>query len=248
MNTVGGKMLPRQLFRNFWARLAATPAGRRHIYSFAIAAEEGDEHGVFDLLAEKASDIGLKKLVRAHQADEERHAGLFQECLDRMGATREAIPDSMRIIRRMGGKFNSYQNTDQTVVELYAMLRAIEVRGVEQFPIIAESLRPFDSWGADTFVEVAADEKRHVGFCDRIGSVEAGGAAAWQQAVRKYERIERAAFLEHGIVSLRYAFRQGLIEPNPFEAAGENFITALEKLGANFSFFPQFTLLNALRI
>jgi rubrerythrin len=241
-------MLPRQVFRNFWSRLAATPAGRRHIYSFAIAAEEGDEHGVFDLLADKASDIDLKKLVRAHQADEERHAGLFRECLSRMGATREAIPDSMQIIRRMGGKFNSYQNTDQTVVELYAMLRAIEVRGVEQFPIIAEALRPFDAFGADTFVEVAADEKRHVGFCDRIGSVEAKSSSEWQRAVQKYEKIERAAFLEHGIVSLRYAIRNGLLEPNLLENAGEKLITAMENLRDNFAFLPKMPVLNALRI
>lgn len=241
-------MLPRQVFKTFWSRLAATPAGRRHIYSFAVAAEEGDEHGVFDLLAEKAHDIELKKLVRAHQADEERHAGLFQECLKRMGATREVIPNAMQIIRRMGGKFTSNQNTDQTVVELYAMLRAIEVRGVEQFPIIAEALRPFDSFGADTFIEVAADEKRHVGFCDRIGSVEAGSATEWQRTVKKYEEIERGAFLEHGIVSLRYAIRNGLVTPNPLENVAEILITAFEKLSDDLAFLPKMPLLNALRL
>lgn len=241
-------MLPRQVFENFWSRLAATPAGRRHIYSFAIAAEQGDEHGVFDLLAEKAADIELKKLVRAHQADEERHAGLFEECLSRMRATREPIPDTLQIIRRMGGKFTSFQDHDQTVVELYAMLRAIEVRGVEQFPIIAEALRPYDEFGAGTFAEVAADEKRHVGFCDRIGSVEARSPALWRQAVKKYEEIERVAFLEHGIVSLRYAIRSGLIEPNLFENAGEKLITTYEKLSDGLSFLPKMAVLNALRV
>lgn len=230
------------VFKSFWSRLAATPAGRRHIYSFAIAAEEGDEHGVFDMLANNVADMEFKKLVRAHQADEERHAGLFFACLTRMGETPEKIPDALQIIRRMGGKFEAAGEQNGTVVELYAMLRAIEVRGVEQFPIIAEALRPYDAFGAETFRQVARDEARHVGFCDRIGRAAAGDEKTWQNAMAKYERIERGAFLEHGIVSFRYVLRQGLISSGPLEKAGDALLKGLEEFGARFGVFQSLRL------
>jgi len=235
----------RDIFLQFWSRLAATPQGRRHIYSFVIAAEEGDEHGVFDLLAERIENMELKKLVRVHQADEERHAGLFKACLERMGATQETIPPELLIIRRMGGKFGD-NNAD--AIELYAMLRAIEVRGVEQFPIIADALRPYDSFGADTFLAVAADEKKHVGFCDRIGSREARSEAVWQAAVAKYEEIEKFAFLEHGIVSLRYAIQQRLFEPGLVEKVMEWLFERLETVSERFSFVPGMNRLKTLRL
>jgi hypothetical protein len=91
-------------FKNFRSQLASTPAGQRHIYSFAIAAEEGDEHGVFDMLA-------------------------------------------------------------------------IEVRGVEQFPIIAEALRPYIEFGANTFLAVVAF--RYVMRNGIIGSESNRRVAAW---------------------------------------------------------------------
>jgi rubrerythrin len=227
-------MLSRFVYKNFWSRLAATPQGRRHIYSFALAAEEGDEHGVFDLLAENVAAAEHKKLIRVHQADEERHAGLFRECLERMGQTAEEIPHEMRIIRRMGSAFTA-ENDSGRVVELYAMLRAIEVRGVEQFPIIAEALRPHDAFGADTFLQVAQDEKRHVGFCDIVGGKEAASPGAWREKVAHYAAMERRAFLTHGLVSLRHAIRGELMVTSPVERYAESVVSlaenALRKLG-----------------
>lgn len=227
----------KNLFLHFWSRLAATPQGRRHIYSFALAAEEGDEHGVFDLLAESVAAAEHKKLIRVHQADEERHAGLFRECLQRMGASAEEIPHELRIIRRMGSAFSAESDASGRVVELYAMLRAIEVRGVEQFPIIAEALRPYDAFGADIFLRVARDEKRHVGFCDIVGGKEAASPGAWQEKVNHYSAMERRAFFTHGLVSLRHAIRGELIVTSPVERFAESVYSGLEEFSRQWKLF-----------
>jgi rubrerythrin len=44
----------RRLRKSFMRRLVSTPRGREHVLSLMVAAEEGDESGVFDALATRA--------------------------------------------------------------------------------------------------------------------------------------------------------------------------------------------------
>jgi rubrerythrin len=75
----------RRLRKSFMRRLVSTPRGREHVLSLMVAAEEGDESGVFDALATRADDEELQKLVRVHQEDERVHAQLYRDCLTRIG-------------------------------------------------------------------------------------------------------------------------------------------------------------------
>lgn len=210
--------------RAFLRRLVSTPRGRAHLLSLMVAAEEGDEAGVFDQLRTKVDDPKLSRLIARHQEDERRHAELYRACLARNGLAPEPIPDQLRIIRRVarvaGGAFAVGEKTRsasaiatlEDVMNTYALLLAIEERGVRQFPIIgAEFRRIGDHETAATFDRVATDELRHTRYCRAIGLRHAPDAASWERAVSKYARIEQRAFRQVGLAGIAYAVKRGLL-------------------------------------
>jgi hypothetical protein len=209
---------------HFIRRLVSTPAGRAHVLSMMIAAEEGDEAGVFDQLRSRCDDPELAKLVSRHQADELRHAGMYRACLERNGLDASPIPDELMIIRQVGreagGAFREGIETgssdgiatDLDVMNTYALLLVIEERGVQQFPLIgAEFRRIGDHVTADTFDRVTADEVWHTKYCQKIGRRFAPDDETWERAVDHYRGVEQRAFERVGIAGLAYAFERGLV-------------------------------------
>jgi hypothetical protein len=201
--------------------LLATDAGRAHVLSLMVAAEEGDEAGVFDRLLEHMDDPKLKRVIGAHKADEERHAGLYRACLARNGLSLGVIPDELLIIREVGrtagGVFAETAATaiatDLDVMNTYALLLAIEERGVEQFPLLgAEFRRLGDAQTADTFDAVTRDELGHTKICRTLGRRYAPDDATWERAVAHYRGVEAKAFDRVGLAGLRYAWKRGLIQ------------------------------------
>jgi rubrerythrin len=209
--------------RSFMRSLVSHPAGRAHVLSLMVAAEEGDEVGVFDQLIRKADDPELAKLVRRHKEDEERHAAMYRACLARNGLAERPIDDRLLIIREVGreagGAFAAGLAegsadgiaTREDVMNTYAVLLAIEERGVERFPLIgAEFRRIGDHETADTFDRITADEVRHTKYCAAIGRRYAPDEATWQRAVEKHRAIEARAFARVGIAGMAYALENGL--------------------------------------
>jgi rubrerythrin len=214
----------RRLRKSFMRRLVSTPRGREHVLSLMVAAEEGDESGVFDALATRADDEELQKLVRVHQEDERVHAQLYRDCLARIGLRFVTVPDELMIIRRIGreagGVFaegvesgsSEPLRTRADVMNTYALLLAIEQRGVQQFPVIgAEFRRLGDHETADVFDRVAKDEARHVRYCKAIGRRYAEDDAQWAHAVETFARIEDRAFKAVGLTTIAHALETGLL-------------------------------------
>ncbi len=209
------------LRRTILGVLLATPEGRAHILSLMVAAEEGDEAGVFDRLIERMDDPKLRRVIGAHKADEERHAGLYRACLERNGLALDAVPDSLLIIREIarmaGGALGAGEAnaiaSDEDVMNTYALLLAIEERGVEQFPLIGAAFRRLgDHATADTFDQVTRDERGHTKICRTLGRRYAPDDATWERAATHYRRVEAEAFDRVGAAGLRYAWRQRLIQ------------------------------------
>jgi rubrerythrin len=212
--------------RSFLRSLVSHPAGRAHLLSLMVAAEEGDEAGVFDQLLRKADDPELAKLVRRHKEDESRHAGMYRACLARNGLEAQPVPDELMIIRQVGreagGPFAAGVDaasadgirTSEDVMNTYALLLAIEERGVQRFPVIgAEFRRIGDHETADTFDRVTEDERRHTMYCRAIGRRYAPDDATWERAVVKYRGVESRAFKRVGLAGLTYALKRGLAWP-----------------------------------
>lgn len=222
-------MLIESLVRTaFLRRLIATAAGRAHILNLMVNAEEGDEAGVFDQLQRVVSDPQVKKTIARHQADERMHAELYRRCLHRTGIEPEPIPDALMIIRRVarvaGGALAEGERsrsahrleTDQDIVDTYALLLAIEERGVEQFPLIGREFRRIgDHETADTFDRVTRDEQRHCKYCRAIGRRYARSEHEWKEALARYRKIEETAFKQAGFAGIAYAIDRGLVWNNP---------------------------------
>jgi hypothetical protein len=214
--------LEKQLGRLLFRALLSHTEGRAFVLSLMVAAEEGDEAGVFDEMARRAEDAELEKLIRRHQEDERRHAALYRSCLARNGLAMQPIPDDLLIIRQVANDAGFVFADDSAdasarrkdVMETYALLLAIERRGVERFPLIgAEFRRAGDHETADIFDRVTEDERRHTKYCEAIGRRYATDEAEWARAVARYRDVERRAFHRTGNATLAYVLRTGLVWP-----------------------------------
>ena len=179
--------------------------------SLAVDAEEGDEIGIFGQLADVVDDPKLRRIVEAHRDDEVRHASLFRECLDRLGLEMQAVPDELRLIRRIADHAGSAPGVRTTadVVATYAMLLAIEERGVEQFPIIADAFRSVDPETADVYLRVARDERGHTRYCETIGRHYATDEHEWRTLVELTRGLEAQAFAAVIAADYDYCAAQG---------------------------------------
>lgn len=199
----------------FLTRLVAIPLGRQHMLSISVDAEDGDEGGIFEQLADCVDDPKLRRIVERHRDDETRHAQLFRECLHRLGLEKQSIPDELRIIHQIAAQTGGVErgvHTASDIVVTYAMLLAIEERGVEQFPRIAEAFRTVDPETADVYLRVARDERGHMRYCETIGRHYAGDDATWKQALDAARTVEEAAFLQVGIANLTYCGERGWVQ------------------------------------
>lgn len=198
-------------------QLAATARGRQHMLSLTVEAEEADETGIFDQLADVVDDPRLRRIVERHRDDEVRHAALFRGCLERLGLEVQPVPEELRIVRRiaaMAGGGRPGVRTKADVVATYALLLAIERRGVEQFPLIADAFRPVDPETADVYVRVARDERGHVSHCETIGRHYAASDDEWQAIVDFTSEMEAKAFAAVSADEFAYCTAHGLFDPD----------------------------------
>jgi rubrerythrin len=218
-------MHPEKLIRRaFLRRLIATARGRAHVLSLMVAAEEADEAGVFDQLMQKADDPELRRRIERHRDDELRHAALFRACIERNGVAPGPVPDNLMLIRHIarvaGKKFATGMAarsaagiaSREDVMNTYALLLAIEERGVQQFPLIGSEFSLVgDRETADTFAKVTEDERRHTKYCRAIGRRYAPDEATWQRAIAEHRAIEKQAFAEVSRQGLAYAIEKGFV-------------------------------------
>ena len=207
------------------SRLVASPRGRAFLFSFMADAEEADE-GAFDRLVAKVDRPDLQKMVRTHQEDEERHARLMRECVARTGVAAEPLPAHLRIVDRIdrltGNAFRAGFPDDPPelgVVKVYALLEAVEERGVTQFGLIARALRPHDPRSAAVIDAIVRDEERHVRYARAIARRYAPDARALEEARADARAIEARAFEDHGRAFTAYLTSAGLLGASAPERA-----------------------------
>lgn len=199
----------------FLRSLLATPAGREYMLSIAVDAEEGDEGGLFDRIADAVEPPELRRIVLTHRDDEARHAQLYRGCLARNGYTKRDLPSSLSLIEQLRNGATDPAppiETADDIVSFYALLLAIEERGVERFPMIADAFERHDPETAETYRRVTRDERGHVRYCERIGRHYATSIEAWDAAVAAARQIEAEAFVRAGMAQVSYCAEQGLVD------------------------------------
>jgi hypothetical protein len=106
------------------------------------------------------------------------------------------------------------------VMETYALLLAIERRGVDRFPDIEAEFRRIGDDATADVDRVTEDERRHVKYCEAIGRRYAGDDAKWQATVAKYRDVEARAFRHVARATLAYGMHTGLAWPCMVGQAG----------------------------
>jgi len=217
--------IPTELFTpSGYAQLLASPRGRAIHLSFMAHAEEDDE-GAFDRLLERVDAPDLHRMIEIHATDERRHARLLRTCVERLGFPLEPVPEELRYIERIrrlagAGTTDTLFAADPLgIMNLFAMLRVVEERGVRQFPMVAEAMRAVDPESASVVTDIVRDEQRHVRYADAISRRYAPDPSTLAQALELCRALEARAFAENQQAYLRFAIGHGLLADAPPEGA-----------------------------
>lgn len=162
------------LHRAFLGTLLRNPVGKATVLR-SLADEEGGNGGELDIFAhmlDVIEDDEVKKLVRLHKSDEERHEQLFLAAVRATGAEPLPIPNDARLLYRLDAHLGFFTRpiVDRAgVADAYLLLHVIEERALRQF---ARDRLAFADVGDAATVrvldEVSADEERHLRYCEAI--------------------------------------------------------------------------------
>ena len=210
-------VLDDRLQRLFLGELLATARGRATLLQQLGEAEGGDggELDVFNHLLDVIDDVEVKKLVRVHKEDEERHEQLFFARRDAMGALAVPVPKSAHLLRRLDAHtgFFSRPITDRSgVVEAYMLLLVIEERATRQFARWETAFRAQgDDVTADVIQAIGQDEQRHLKYCEAITKRYSDDEATRQQRLAHYRAIELTCFDEVQAINLVFLVERGFV-------------------------------------
>jgi rubrerythrin len=209
--------LDEPLQRLFLRELLATPRGQATLLRQLADAEGGDggELDIFEHMLEVIDDDEVKKLVRVHKEDEERHERIFLARAARTGAQPIALPKSSQILRRLDHHvgFFSRPVTDRAgVVEAYLLLLVIEERAMKQFSKWREAFLAIgDEESAVVLEAVEKDEERHLRYCEAITRRYSDDEAERQRKIAHYRALEQRCFEEVQAVNVRAMVDGGLV-------------------------------------
>ncbi|HPH67205.1 MAG TPA: ferritin-like domain-containing protein [Kofleriaceae bacterium] len=199
-----------EISKRFTRDLLASALGRAYVLTQAAVAEGSDESAVFDRLLPVVDDPQLQKAIATHKADEERHAKMFEACVQRQGVAPITIPAShqlLPLIREEMGGFDAPNmertsarwvagpiKTHEDIMNTYLVLQVIEERAIEQFTILHDVIGEFDPESAAVIAQIMADEERHLKYCAAITKRYAPSPAALEAGLRTYRDAEARAF------------------------------------------------------
>jgi rubrerythrin len=202
----------------FLTQLLSTPKGRATLLMQLAEAEGGDggELDIFQHLLAVLEDDEAKKLARAHKEDEERHEQLFAAAARKEGAEPVRHPKESQLLRRLDahtGFFSKPITQRDGVVEAYLLLLVIEERALRQFALMKKAFAAVGAHDiAVLFDEVAADEERHLRYCEAISRRYSTDEVQRQARLAELRALEARCFEEVQIMNGKTLIQAGLLE------------------------------------
>ncbi len=197
----------------FMRRALRSVPARAFILSSIADSEDNGEARIFDDALSAVDDPKLAKMIERHRDDEIRHGKLFRECIERTGFDPGPLPDDVKVLdrlnRHLGGFFDREITDTSGVMEAYLILQVVEERALQQFTVIEPIMRTIDPKTADVFVEVTADEERHLKYCTAISRRYAPDEMVRQSRLQQIRDIEAKVFLENNLVFTGYVVSRG---------------------------------------
>ncbi len=218
------------LQRLFLKELLAEPRGRATLLKQLGDAEGGDggELDIFehvlavlddpaqaDTSADAAALEEVRKLVRVHKADEERHERLFHDRAAATGAAPMKLPPEAHLLRRLDkhvGFFSKPVVDKKGVVDAYLLLLVIEERAVRQFDRYRAAFAAAgDEATAQVIDGIKADEARHLRYCEAISRRYSDDEEVRQARLAELRALEASCFDQVQAINLRMLVDAGFV-------------------------------------
>lgn len=97
------------------------------------------------------------------------------------------------------------------VMDAYLLLQVLEERAVLQFGKFILAFQDVDPETSAAFVQVRADEERHLLYCHAVSRRYAPSEAMLQERLSELRRVEARIFKENQLANLRYTLAHRLI-------------------------------------
>lgn len=192
------------------------PLAKAAILSAYAEAESGGEVQVFERALRRATDPKVARLIRRHEADENRHAAMFEARREALGLPRFPIPARLRTIERLseaaGGILDRSMDSDADIVAVYQLLFVIEERAMAEFGRARRAaLATGDRETAAMLDEIAADERRHLAYCRAVGREFAGSEAAFEAGLEPLRALEAKVYSEQSTAFMDWMLDLGAL-------------------------------------
>jgi rubrerythrin len=210
------------LNRLFLRQVAAHPRGKATMLQM-LADEEGGNGGELDLFEHMLAvidDDEVRKIVRLHKADEERHERLYAERARSVGVAPIQVPNAARLLYRLDahvGFFSRPITTRAQVADAYLLLWVIEERAIRQFgKQRAAFLSVGDTETAAIIDEVSRDEERHLRYCQAVSKRYMPDDAARMKRLAELRALEEQCFREVQQIMLQIFVDEGVVPAGPW--------------------------------
>lgn len=209
-------MLENYLNIQFMKQALTNKKGLVHLFSQMADAEGGNsgELHLFDKIEDYIQDPTIKKIVKAHKADEEKHEQMFLDYIEMLGEKPIPLTDDIRLLKVLDSELNILNNeikTDQDVINIMALLLVIEERAILEFQNL---LQVFDKdWAIKSMLEEAIkDEEKHLKFCNKIISHYTTDEVEVNKQIEEYRRLEDLSYRKLSLNHMNYCLNENFIE------------------------------------
>lgn len=206
------------LNHRFLTQLLSTPGGRASLLAQLAEAEGGDggELDIFEHILDVIDDDEVKKLVRVHKEDEERHERLFADASRAQEGRVIVMAKEAQLLRRLDahtGFFTRPIVDRGGVVEAYLLLLVIEERAIKQFGKMRRAFVDVGHFEIATLLDVVAkDEERHLRYCEAISKRYAASEPERQRRLAELRALEERCFEEVQALNLQTYVESGLMD------------------------------------
>jgi rubrerythrin len=204
-----------RLTLSFTTHLATSPAGRAFVLDQIALAEGNGEARFFESILTFVDDPKLATMVRKHRDDEIRHEQLFLARRDATGVDPRPVPEHLRMMdrldRALGGLLDRPVVDARGVMDAYIVLQVVEERALHQFDLLERAFRAVDSVTADTFVDVARDEERHLRYCQAIAKRYAPNERARTERLDAVRELEARVFANANVANMHYMLEHEMV-------------------------------------
>lgn len=204
----------RQTLNAAYLRRVAEDDDALHFVLSCILAVEANEEARFFEAVQDHVDGPLARAVARHAADEDKHVVLVTEALRILGRPALPVPADLEIVpvldEAMGGCIAELDLSDPMQLgRAYLVLHALERRMAERMRMLGTAIAHRHPEIAAILFEIAADEKRHIAWCQAVARKLIGDDEVYARMRDELVDVEARAYARFTTRYVRHILRVG---------------------------------------